>query len=69
MHGKSGRRTHRDRCLSAESPECRRDYPERGGGRLQGKISYPYLEPEDIDACLSCAALIVDDEELAMPAA
>jgi uncharacterized protein (DUF433 family) len=27
--------------------------------------AYPYLEPEDIDACLSYAALRVDDEELA----
>ena len=27
--------------------------------------AYPYLEPEDIDACLAYAALRVDDEELA----
>lgn len=27
---------------------------------------YPYLEPEDIDACLDYAALRVDDEELAL---
>ena len=27
--------------------------------------SYPYLEPEDIDACLDYAVLRVDDEELA----
>ena len=26
--------------------------------------SYPYLEPEDIDACLAYAAECVDDEEL-----
>lgn len=26
--------------------------------------SYPYLEAEDIDACLNYAALRVDDEEL-----
>ncbi len=31
--------------------------------------AYPYLESEDIDACLSYAALRVDDEELAMSAA
>lgn len=31
--------------------------------------AYPYLEPEDIDACLAYAALRVDDEELVMPAA
>jgi uncharacterized protein (DUF433 family) len=31
--------------------------------------SYPYLEAEDIDACLSYAALRVDDEELVLPAA
>ncbi|MCE9520779.1 MAG: DUF433 domain-containing protein [Verrucomicrobia bacterium] len=31
--------------------------------------AYPYLEPEDIDACLGYAALRVDDEELAMSAA
>lgn len=31
--------------------------------------SYPYLEPEDIDSCLAYAALRVDDEELAVPAA
>ena len=31
--------------------------------------SYPYLEEEDIDACLAYAALRVDDEELVMPAA
>ena len=31
--------------------------------------AYPYLEAEDIDACLSYAALRVDDEELAMSAA
>ena len=30
--------------------------------------SYPYLEAEDIDACLTYAALRVDDEELALPA-
>ena len=31
--------------------------------------AYPYLETEDIDACLAYAALRVDDEELVMPAA
>ena len=31
--------------------------------------SYPYLEAEDIDACLAYAALRVDDEELALSAA
>ncbi len=31
--------------------------------------AYPYLEPEDIDACLGYAALRVDDEELVMSAA
>jgi uncharacterized protein (DUF433 family) len=31
--------------------------------------AYPYLEAADIDACLSYAALRVDDEELAMAAA
>lgn len=31
--------------------------------------SYPYLEAEDIDACLAYAALRVDDEEIAVPAA
>ena len=31
--------------------------------------SYPYLEPEDIDACLDYAVLRVDDEELAVTAA
>lgn len=31
--------------------------------------SYPYLEKEDIDACLSYAALRVDDDELALAAA
>lgn len=31
--------------------------------------SYPYLEQEDIDACLAYAALCVDDEELALTAA
>ena len=31
--------------------------------------AYPYLEPEDIDACLAYAALRVDDEELVMAAA
>jgi len=31
--------------------------------------AYPYLEPADIDACLSYAALRVDDEELALSAA
>ena len=31
--------------------------------------SYPYLDEEDIDACLAYAALRVDDEELVMPAA
>ncbi len=25
--------------------------------------SYPYLEPEDIDACLDYAAMCADDEE------
>jgi uncharacterized protein (DUF433 family) len=28
--------------------------------------SYPYLEAEDIDACLDYAVLRVDDEELAI---
>jgi uncharacterized protein (DUF433 family) len=31
--------------------------------------AYPYLEASDIDACLSYAALRVDDEELTMSAA
>jgi uncharacterized protein (DUF433 family) len=31
--------------------------------------AYPYLEAADIDACLSYAALRVDDEELTMSAA
>lgn len=31
--------------------------------------SYPYLEPEDIDACLDYAVIRVDDEELAVNAA
>ncbi len=31
--------------------------------------AYPYLESADIDACLSYAALRVDDEELVMTAA
>lgn len=31
--------------------------------------SYPYLEVEDIDACLAYAALRVEDEELAVGAA
>jgi uncharacterized protein (DUF433 family) len=31
--------------------------------------AYPYLEPDDIDACLDYAALRVDDEELALSAA
>jgi uncharacterized protein (DUF433 family) len=31
--------------------------------------SYPYLEAEDIDACLAYAALRVEDEELAVSAA
>jgi uncharacterized protein (DUF433 family) len=31
--------------------------------------AYPYLEPEDIDACLDYAVLRVDDEELAVNAA
>ena len=31
--------------------------------------SYPYLEAEDIDACLVYAALRVEDEELAVGAA
>lgn len=30
-------------------------------------VSYPYLESEDIDACLIYAALRVDDEELTLP--
>ncbi len=39
--------------------------------RTAGEIlaAYSYLESEDIDACLSYAALRVDDEELAMSAA
>lgn len=36
--------------------------------REQILAAYPYLEPEDIDACLSYAALRVDDEELALAA-
>jgi uncharacterized protein (DUF433 family) len=38
--------------------------------RTQEEIlaAYPYLEPADIDACLSYAALRVDDEELTMAA-
>ena len=31
--------------------------------------AYPYLEPEDIDACLCYAVARVDDEELSMSAA
>jgi len=31
--------------------------------------SYPYLESEDIDACLAYAALRVDDEEMVVTAA
>lgn len=31
--------------------------------------SYPYLEPEDIDACLDYAVIRVDDEELVVNAA
>ncbi len=31
--------------------------------------SYPYLEAEDIDACLAYAALLVEDEELVVSAA
>lgn len=31
--------------------------------------AYPYLEAEDIDACLAYAALRVDDEELVMASA
>ena len=31
--------------------------------------AYPYLEQADIDACLSYAALRVDDEELSLVAA
>ncbi len=31
--------------------------------------AYPYLEPEDIDACLGYAVARVDDEELSMSAA
>jgi uncharacterized protein (DUF433 family) len=31
--------------------------------------AYPYLEPADINACIGYAALRVDDEELAVPAA
>ena len=31
--------------------------------------AFPYLEPEDIDACLTYAALRVDDEELGLSAA
>ena len=31
--------------------------------------AYPYLEAQDIDACLAYAALRVDDEELALAAA
>ncbi|MBN8418078.1 MAG: DUF433 domain-containing protein [Verrucomicrobia bacterium] len=31
--------------------------------------AYPYLEAADIDACLTYAALRVDDEELALAAA
>ena len=37
--------------------------------REQILASYPYLEPEDIDACLTYAVLRVDDEELAVTAA
>lgn len=32
--------------------------------REQILVSYPYLEPEDIDACLAFAADCADDEEL-----
>lgn len=31
--------------------------------------AYPYLEPEDIDACLDYAVIRVDDEELSVNAA
>lgn len=31
--------------------------------------SYPYLEAEDIDACLAYAALRVDDEDLVLSTA
>ncbi|MBI5395887.1 MAG: DUF433 domain-containing protein [Verrucomicrobia bacterium] len=31
--------------------------------------AYPYLEPADINACISYAALRVDDEELCVPTA
>ncbi len=31
--------------------------------------AYPYLEPEDIDACLGYAVVRVDDEELSVNAA
>ena len=34
--------------------------------REQILADYPYLEAEDIDACLDYAALRVDDEELAL---
>jgi len=37
-----------------------------GRTRQQILASYPYLEDADIDACLSYAALRVDDEELAL---
>jgi uncharacterized protein (DUF433 family) len=40
-------------------------------GRTHQQIleSYPYLEPEDIEACLAYAAVRVDDEELSLAAA
>jgi len=32
-------------------------------------VSYPYLEPDDIDACLTFAADLADDEALLLPPA
>lgn len=32
-------------------------------------VSYPYLEPDDIDACLNFAADLADDEALLLPPA
>ena len=36
-----------------------------GHSRERILTAYPYLEPQDVDACLEYAALRVDDEELA----
>lgn len=38
-----------------------------GHSRERVLAAYPYLEPEDIDACLMYASLLVDEEELVVP--